>query len=126
MFLRTLTVLTVLAALSSAVDDPESPDPAALIPGPADALFFQYRTGIRDLLNGRCVFSPTCSRYGEASIRLHGPLLGTFMAAERWTRCRSDARGADYYLMDPNGNGLMDPLSIDEGNVLWDQLLLPF
>lgn|GEM_PF-2862204 len=125
MSLPVRAVLTVLVATASAVEITPGSVPVS-IPGPADVLFLQYRTGVRDLLNRRCVFSPTCSRYGEAAVRLHGPLLGTMVAAERWTRCRSDARGADYYLIDPNSNGLMDPLTIDEGNVLWDQLLLPF
>ena len=34
-----------------------------------------------------CRFTPTCSHYGEASIRQHGALVGTARAAWRVLRC---------------------------------------
>ncbi len=35
----------------------------------------------------RCRFEPTCSHYGEASIRKHGAVVGTARAAWRIARC---------------------------------------
>lgn len=39
------------------------------------------RTGVR------CHFTPSCSRYAEASIRQHGLLAGGWRAAKRVARC---------------------------------------
>lgn len=39
------------------------------------------RTGVR------CHFTPSCSRYAEASIRAHGLLGGSWRAAKRLARC---------------------------------------
>jgi uncharacterized protein len=38
-------------------------------------------------LGVRCRFTPTCSRYAEASIRKHGALVGTLRAAARLAHC---------------------------------------
>lgn len=38
-------------------------------------------------LGVRCRFTPTCSRYGEASIEKHGALTGSARAAWRVLRC---------------------------------------
>lgn len=104
---------------------PDGPDQDQdLLPGGADALFFQYRLFIRDLLDRRCSFSPSCSHIGQQAIAAHGPLFGTMMAMERWMRCNSMARSQDYYVH--SGHGLSDPLKVDEGLVIWDSLLLPF
>lgn len=35
----------------------------------------------------RCRFEPTCSHYGEAVIRRHGALRGSWLALRRITRC---------------------------------------
>ena len=35
----------------------------------------------------RCRFTPTCSHYGEASIRKHGALVGSARAGWRILRC---------------------------------------
>lgn len=35
----------------------------------------------------KCRFTPTCSRYGEAVIRRHGALTGSWMAVKRIFRC---------------------------------------
>jgi len=94
------------------------------LPGGADALFFQYRLFIRNLLDRRCSFSPSCSHIGQQAIARHGPVFGTMIALERWMRCNSLARSQDYYVH--SGHVLSDPLEIDEGLVIWDSLLLPF
>jgi putative membrane protein insertion efficiency factor len=36
---------------------------------------------------GRCRFTPSCSHYGEAVIREHGALEGSWMAVKRIFRC---------------------------------------
>ncbi|MDH3255598.1 MAG: membrane protein insertion efficiency factor YidD [Acidobacteriota bacterium] len=35
----------------------------------------------------RCRFTPTCSHYGEAVIKRHGTLVGSWLAARRIARC---------------------------------------
>jgi uncharacterized protein len=46
-----------------------------------------YRVTLSGWLGGQCRFSPTCSRYAEDAIRLHGAMRGTLMAAWRIARC---------------------------------------
>jgi len=99
---------------------------SAQIPGVTDALFFQYRLVARDFLDRRCNFTPSCSHYGQLAISRFGPVLGTMVALERWTRCHSSARGLDYYTRDEETQTLWDPVDTGEGNVVWDSLLLPF
>lgn len=96
------------------------------VPGPFDALFYQYRLLARDLLARRCIFAPSCSSYGQRAVRERGPVLGTMMALERWLRCRGSARMSEYYV--PAGRMLFDPLEVPPGTygVTWDSLLLPF
>jgi putative component of membrane protein insertase Oxa1/YidC/SpoIIIJ protein YidD len=95
------------------------------IPGCIDGLFFQYRLLIRDLLDRRCAFSPSCSRYGQEAVAAYGPLVGPMMAIERWLRCHSRARLQGYYVPG-EGYLLSDPLEVEEVHVSWDSLLLPF
>ncbi|MFO8182768.1 MAG: membrane protein insertion efficiency factor YidD [Candidatus Aegiribacteria sp.] len=96
------------------------------VPTVMDGLIFQYRLVARDFLDMRCNFSPSCSHYGQTVLSSHGPVIGTMMALERWTRCHSTAGRLDYYSRCGTGSLLSDPLEIDEGNVIWDSLLLPF
>jgi hypothetical protein len=46
-----------------------------------------YRVTLSGWLGGQCRFYPTCSRYAEDAIRLHGAVRGTIMAAWRIARC---------------------------------------
>ena len=46
-----------------------------------------YRVTLSGWLGGQCRFYPTCSRYAEDAIRLHGAIRGTLMAAWRIARC---------------------------------------
>ena len=46
-----------------------------------------YRFTMSGWLGGQCRFYPTCSRYAEDAIRLHGAMRGTLMAAWRIARC---------------------------------------
>ena len=38
-------------------------------------------------VGAQCRFAPTCSHYGEAVIRRHGSLKGTWLAVRRVGRC---------------------------------------
>lgn len=105
---------------------PPEEDRIENVPGVMDGIIFQYRLVVRDFLDRRCNFSPSCSHYGQTVLSSHGPVIGTMMALERWTRCHSTAGRLDYYSKCGNGNLMSDPLEIDEGNVIWDSLLLPF
>jgi uncharacterized protein len=46
-----------------------------------------YRVTLSGWLGGQCRFYPTCSRYAEDAIRLHGAMRGALMAAWRIARC---------------------------------------
>ncbi|NMC37735.1 MAG: membrane protein insertion efficiency factor YidD [Bacteroidales bacterium] len=47
-----------------------------------------YRYSISPLLRPSCRHVPTCSQYALDALRLHGPLIGLLMAANRILRCR--------------------------------------
>lgn len=40
-----------------------------------------------DAVGARCRFEPSCSHYGEAVIRRHGTVVGSWMTIERLARC---------------------------------------
>jgi uncharacterized protein len=46
-----------------------------------------YRVTLSGWLGGQCRFSPTCSRYAEEAIRVHGAIRGSYLAARRILRC---------------------------------------
>jgi uncharacterized protein len=52
-----------------------------------------YRATLSGWLGGQCRFYPTCSRYAEDAIRLHGAVRGMLMAAWRIARCGPFTRG---------------------------------
>jgi putative membrane protein insertion efficiency factor len=52
-----------------------------------------YRLTLSGWLGGQCRYSPTCSRYAEDAIRLHGAARGTIMAIVRVLRCNPFGRG---------------------------------
>lgn len=51
------------------------------------ALIGVYRVLLSGWLGGQCRFYPTCSRYAEEAIRVHGAVRGTALAAWRIARC---------------------------------------
>jgi putative membrane protein insertion efficiency factor len=51
------------------------------------ALIRVYQLVLSPFFGGRCRFEPSCSRYAAESIRLNGPLLGTWRAIGRVARC---------------------------------------
>ena len=52
-----------------------------------------YRVTLAGLLGGQCRFHPTCSRYAEEAVRVHGAIRGSALAAWRVLRCSPLSRG---------------------------------
>lgn len=52
-----------------------------------------YRVFFSPFLGGACKFYPSCSRYAEEAIALHGPKRGTWLALKRLGRCRPFTSG---------------------------------
>ena len=46
-----------------------------------------YRVAFSPLFAGACRFQPSCSRYAEEAIRLHGPGRGIALTTRRLLRC---------------------------------------
>ncbi len=46
-----------------------------------------YRYTLSWLVGGQCRFYPTCSRYAEEALRVHGAARGTLLAVRRIGRC---------------------------------------
>ena len=46
-----------------------------------------YRVSLSGWLGGQCRFYPSCSRYAEDAIRVHGVVRGSGMAVWRLLRC---------------------------------------
>lgn len=47
----------------------------------------RYQRLISPVLPPMCRYEPSCSRYMEAAIELHGPLKGTWLGVKRLARC---------------------------------------
>jgi putative component of membrane protein insertase Oxa1/YidC/SpoIIIJ protein YidD len=93
--------------------------------GPTRLLFAEYRVLARGALGRGCVFSPSCSRYAAEAFDALGPLAGTAVSLERWTRCHALARADSDYLR--AGGLIYDPLTGGRGALCsWGRLLLPF
>jgi putative membrane protein insertion efficiency factor len=52
-----------------------------------------YRVTLSGWLGGQCRFLPTCSRYAEDAIRVHGAIKGSVLAVGRVLRCNPFGRG---------------------------------
>jgi len=120
----TLFLLLLLAAPDTAGVPSVPGEPGES--GIADVLFAEYRLLFRDLLGRTCAFSPSCSVYGQEAMGTYGPVLGTMMALERWTRCHggvSDSHG--YAGRGPDGR-VPDPLRPAGETTCWGRSLLPF
>jgi uncharacterized protein len=52
-----------------------------------------YRVFLSPFLGGACKFYPSCSRYAEEAISLHGPARGAWLAIKRLGRCRPFTKG---------------------------------
>jgi len=52
-----------------------------------------YRAAVSPYHPPVCRFTPSCSRYAEDALRLHGPIKGTALAAGRILRCHPFSSG---------------------------------
>ena len=123
MMLLLLVMLTSSTHPDTAVHG--TPDEDLQAEGMADILFLEYRLLFRDLLGRTCVFSPSCSHYGQEAFHRFGPVLGTMASLERWTRCHRGSAGSPSYADGPGGRAL-DPLAPVEEVSCWGRSLLPF
>jgi len=52
-----------------------------------------YQWTLSPILGGQCRFEPTCSHYGIACIKSHGPLRGSWLTLRRISRCHPFCAG---------------------------------
>ena len=57
------------------------------------ALLRLYQAALRPFFGPACRFEPSCSRYAEEALRLHGPIHGTRLAVLRVCRCHPFSTG---------------------------------
>ncbi|MCK4872337.1 MAG: membrane protein insertion efficiency factor YidD [Phycisphaerales bacterium] len=60
------------------------PTPAARL---CILLVHGYQATLAVYLGGHCRFHPTCSNYAIEAYRVHGVIVGTYLAARRILRC---------------------------------------
>jgi putative membrane protein insertion efficiency factor len=60
---------------------------------PLLALIWIYRKVVSPALPPACRYYPSCSQYAEEAVRIHGPLVGTWLALRRVLRCHPYAAG---------------------------------
>ena len=60
---------------------------------PILALLAVYRKLISPVLPQACRYHPSCSQYAQDAVRIHGPLLGPWLALKRLLRCHPWAPG---------------------------------
>jgi putative membrane protein insertion efficiency factor len=60
---------------------------------PLLAVLWVYRKLISPVLPPACRYYPSCSQYAAEAVRIHGPLLGSWLAVRRLSRCHPWARG---------------------------------
>ena len=68
-----------------------------------------YRVALSGWLGGQCRFYPSCSRYAEDAIRVHGAVRGSSMALWRILRCNPFGAGGIDQVHDRR-----DPKSYDD------------
>lgn len=68
-----------------------------------------FQTYVSPIDGPRCQFAPTCSSFGYAAVRDHGPWRGILMTADRLMRCSHLTNPRDY-LRRPDGR-LADPVA---------------
>ncbi len=60
---------------------------------PLLALLWVYRRFISPALPPSCRYYPSCSAYAEEAVRVHGPIVGPYLALRRLLRCHPYAAG---------------------------------
>ncbi len=69
------------------------------------ALIIAYRYGLSPVLGANCRYEPSCSAYAQKAIGVHGPLLGSWLAVKRISRCHPwGGMGYDPVPQDGSGN----------------------
>ena len=66
---------------------------ARILAAPVLALLWVYRTFISPVLPQACRYHPSCSRYAQDAVRIHGPAVGSWLALKRLLRCHPWAAG---------------------------------
>jgi putative membrane protein insertion efficiency factor len=64
-----------------------------LLAFPLLGLLWIYRRLVSPVLPQACRYYPSCSQYAEEAVRVHGPLLGPWLALRRLLRCHPFAEG---------------------------------
>ena len=60
---------------------------------PLLALLWVYQKLISPVLPAACRYYPSCSQYAVEAVRIHGPLVGPWLALKRLLRCHPWAPG---------------------------------
>ena len=60
---------------------------------PLLALLWVYRKLISPALPPACRYYPSCSQYAQEAVRVHGPIVGPWLALKRLIRCHPWAAG---------------------------------
>jgi uncharacterized protein len=60
---------------------------------PLLALLWIYRKLISPALPPACRYYPSCSQYAQEAVRIHGPIVGPWLALRRLLRCHPWAAG---------------------------------
>lgn len=89
--LRAFAGTTPLDAEVDALDVPHEPRWLHACVG----LLRWYRSKRSGVIERRCVFDPSCSRYAELAFRARGFFRGSFATLDRLRRCRPGCGGVD-------------------------------
>ena len=57
------------------------------------AMIRLYQLTLSPLVGMHCRFTPSCSRYTQEAIRLHGPARGSWLGMKRILRCHPFCEG---------------------------------
>ena len=60
---------------------------------PLLAILWVYRRFVSPALPPSCRYYPSCSAYAEEAVRVHGPIVGPYLALRRLLRCHPYAAG---------------------------------
>jgi uncharacterized protein len=66
-----------------------------------------YQIFLSPFLGGACKFYPSCSRYAQEAIEMHGARRGSWLAMKRLGRCRPFTKGGFDPVPEPEMDGVM-------------------
>lgn len=66
-----------------------------------------YQIFFSPFLGGACKFYPSCSRYAQEAIEMHGARRGVWLAMKRLGRCRPFTKGGFDPVPEPEMDGAM-------------------